>query len=58
MVSVIPICLGAVLVGKGLTGLAIGVVGWLYWAHTQAKREHNSPAWQRERLRREYWGQL
>ena len=58
MVYMIPMCLGAILAGKGLAALAAGFAGWCYWLHIREKRAYDSPERQRERLRREYWGQL
>jgi hypothetical protein len=36
------------------TALAVG----LCWLRLQERRERGSAEWQRERLRREYWGQV
>ena len=57
MVKPISICLAAFLTTEGLVMLALVFIGWLYRLRLREKREQDSPERQRERLRREYWGQ-
>ena len=58
MVESVPTGLAALVAGSELAVLALAVVGCLYWLRLRDKREAASPERQRERLRREYWGQV
>ena len=58
MGNLIPMFLAAILTSKGRAALAVGCVGWLCWLRFRERREQGSPERRRERIRREYWGQL
>ncbi len=49
MSGVIPICVAA---------LVTGLLVWGCWVRVREQRERDAPERQRQRLRREYWGQL
>ncbi len=55
MDNMISFYLAALVGSKSVAALAGGFVGWLCWLRLREKRGRNSPAHQRDRIRRDYW---